>query len=262
MTDFVGNAVSSLSFTRRGVAALLGVCLLLVGAWAVPAAEAQTRNFTLTADQTDEAADDEPVDEWDSDVINLAVDQSGTLLMHTQGASLESTAGDEDVCSTTRSLSNSWLPNFSGWKSVPVHPGDYTVKIVPPSGATHVKHRIRFRLLTSCDSADDHGDSALCATELCSAVSKNGEIETLTAGEDADFFTFVVSSSTSVTIESTGSTDVAAELFDENGDRLAEDDDGGSGTNFKMVETLSAGRYYVRVYGFNGALGTYSVSYQ
>ena len=79
---------------------------------------------------------------------------------------------------------------------------------------------------------------------------------------DYDFFSFVVDSEGSITVESTGSTDVYAELFNERGKRLASDDDSGSGVNFKITETLKAGRYFVRVEGTSGATGSYNISAQ
>src|SRR3712207_7803122 len=57
----------------------------------------------------------------------------------------------------------------------------------------------------------------------------------------------------SVNVESTGSTDVEADLYDAGRSLVASDDDSGTGDNFKITQSLSAGRYYVRAKGANGS---------
>lgn len=226
--------------------------------------EAQARNFTLTPDTLLEAEDDEDIEQWDDETINLTADDPGVLFIEAAGADVEGLSGSEDKCGGTRDVGASWLPLTKGARSIHLRPGDYSLKILP-HGTTWVKQRTRLRLRTYCgSSSDDHGDNKLCSTEICfGSTATNGEIESVTGGEDEDFFSFVVTAnSTSVTVESTGSTDVEAELYDEDGKRLASDDDSGSGTNFKIIETLDVGRYFFRVRGVNSALGTYSVTVQ
>lgn len=239
---------------------LIGLLVLGSGA----SLEAQAHNLTLTLDSLLEAEDDEDPNTWDSDVVNLTVDDPGVLLIEAAGADVEGASGSEDKCGGSRSVGASWLPLTQGARSIHLRPGDYSLDILPHDPTTWIEHRIRFRLRDYCGSScDDHCDNKLCSSEICfSSTATSGEIEDV-QGDDEDFFSFVVTSdSTSVTIESTGSTDVEADLYDENGKRLASDDDSGSGTNFKIVETLDAGRYFFRVRGVNSALGTYSVTVQ
>lgn len=236
--------------------------LLIFGSGAT--VHAQAHNLTLTLDSLSEVEEEEDPNTWDSDVINLTVDDPGVLLIEGSGADVEGASGTEDKCGGTRDVGAGWLPLTKGSRSIHLRPGDYSLDILPHS-ATWVKHRIRFRLRAYCGpNADDHGDNKLCATEICfSSTATNGEIEDVTGREDEDFFSFVVTAnSTSVTLESTGSTDVEAELYDENGKRLASDDDSGTDTNFKIIQTLDVGRYFFRVRGVNSALGTYSVTVQ
>lgn len=243
--------------------ALTGVLGILVLVPSSPV-EAQARNFTLTPDTLVEAEDDEDIEQWDDETINLTTNDPGVLFIESTGADLEGRSGSEDKCGGTRDVGAGWLPLTKGARSIHLRPGDYSLEILP-HGSTWVKQRTRFRLRTYCgSSSDDHGDNKLCSTEICfSSTATDGEIDDLTSGEDEDFFSFVVTAnSTSVTIESTGSTDIEAELYDEDGKRLASDDDGGSGTNFKIVETLDVGRYFFRIRGVNSALGTYAVTVQ
>ena len=62
-----------------------------------------------------------------------------------------------------------------------------------------------------------------------------------------------------VSIHSTGTTDTFGGIYDRHGNRLAKNDDGAEGGNFRMVKTLNRGTYYLRVEGSHGAAGFYSV---
>lgn len=249
-----------MSYFRTLLFVLLGA--LLFGG--TSSLQAQAHNLTLTLDSLLEAEDDEDPTTWDSDVVNLTVDDPGVLLIEGAGADVQGASGSEDKCGGSRSVGAAWLPLTKGARSVFLRPGDYSLDIEPHNPSTWIKHRIRFRLRDYCGSScDDHCDNLLCSSEICfTSTATSGEIEDLTP-EDEDFFSFVVTSnSTSVTIESTGSTDVEAELYDEDGQLVAADDDSGSGSNFQIVETLDIGRYFFMVRGVNSALGTYSVTVQ
>ena len=82
------------------------------------------------------------------------------------------------------------------------------------------------------------------------------------AGE-MDMFTFTVASPALHTIETAGITDTLVTLFGPNSQSMliAEDDDSGPGTNSRIVTTLAAGNYFVRVrhYSANGT-GAYTIA--
>ena len=81
------------------------------------------------------------------------------------------------------------------------------------------------------------------------------------AGE-MDMFTFVVASAGLHTIETAGNTDTFITLFGPNSQStlIAEDDDSGPGTNSRIVTTLAAGNYFVRVRHYSAtATGAYSI---
>ncbi len=79
--------------------------------------------------------------------------------------------------------------------------------------------------------------------------------------DDVDFIQFTVFSAGVVTINSTGSTDTKADLLASNGTTLASNDDGGAGTNFRIVSsTLQPGVYYVRITGYDSNVsGSYGL---
>ena len=106
---------------------------------------------------------------------------------------------------------------------------------------------------------DDHGDTAACATPVEISRAVTGEIAN-DWGDDEDYFLFVLTALSTVEIETTGASDTAGGLYDRFGHRLAMDDDGGDGDNFRIVKTLSAGRYYVRIEGPHRAEGAYRLA--
>ena len=85
---------------------------------------------------------------------------------------------------------------------------------------------------------------------------------------DTDEWEFVLTESGVVTLETSGSTDTLGELYDDSYtgvmippiSPLAEDDDSGSNTNFRIQEALPAGFYIIRVAGYDGRTGDYTLS--
>lgn len=81
------------------------------------------------------------------------------------------------------------------------------------------------------------------------------------AGEE-DLFKFDVEDAGRYTIETDGSTDVYMSLFgpDSQTRKIAEDDDGGTGRNSKIVADLGPGEYFVQIRHWNQSSGTGSYS--
>ena len=80
------------------------------------------------------------------------------------------------------------------------------------------------------------------------------------AGEE-DVYRITVTGSGTLTVHSTGSTDVYGCLLSSSGSELASNDDGGQGYNFQISHSVSAGTYYVRVrhYSTTG-VGDYEIA--
>lgn len=200
------------------------------------------------------------VDEWDDDVINITTTSPGVILIEAEGTDVAGSDADESLCASGSRDLGTWFANSQGRHSHPVLPGTYQITL-DPHGAVTASYRLRVRMFDTCGGAsgDDHGDGAGCATRLClGATAENGAIGAYSE-PDEDFFTFYLASAQTVTVESTGLTDVQADLYDEDGGILASDDDSGTGANFLLVESLPVGRYFVRVQGAGSATGSYTI---
>ncbi len=106
-----------------------------------------------------------------------------------------------------------------------------------------------------CPGGDDHGDSRLCATPIGHRAV--GELAN-GWGDDADVFRFRLCGWQTVEIATAGGADTFGELYDRAGQRLAGDDDGSEGGNFRLVRSLGPGTYFVRVEGMGGS-GAYTL---
>ena len=104
---------------------------------------------------------------------------------------------------------------------------------------------------------DTHGGTRAAATSVALNSDTSGVIY---AGSDEDYFSFTLSARTGpLTIQTTGSTDTTGWLYDSSGTQLATNDDGGTGNNFQIVQTLDAGTYYVRVGSYSTRIGPYTL---
>lgn len=105
------------------------------------------------------------------------------------------------------------------------------------------------------ESNDDHGNSLTTATSVPLNSITPGNLE---EASDHDWFRVTLDIHTELTVETTGATDTAAILRDDNGASIASDSGSGEGANFLIVEDLAPGTYYVDVHGEGGTTGPYS----
>ena len=100
------------------------------------------------------------------------------------------------------------------------------------------------------ETADDHGNDIDSATSISVPSNTDGELE---EGGDRDYFRVEVAQATTLTVETTGSTDTFGTLFDADEESLETNDDGGSGTNFLIEWAVEPGTHYVEVRGYNNS---------
>ena len=104
--------------------------------------------------------------------------------------------------------------------------------------------------------SDDHGNDRASATRVGVPSDTSGA---LTPG-DRDYFRIDISGSGTLEVYTRGSIDTVGRLEDADGSELAENDDSGSGLNFRMEHDVSGGTYYVRVRGVAGStVGDYTL---
>ena len=97
--------------------------------------------------------------------------------------------------------------------------------------------------------SDDHGNDRASATRVGVPSDTSGA---LTPG-DSDYFRIDISGSGTLEVYTRGSIDTVGLLEDADGSGLAENDDSGSGLNFRIERDVSRGTYYVRVRGVSGS---------
>ena len=92
----------------------------------------------------------------------------------------------------------------------------------------------------------DHGDTRDTAAPVSSNDNTQGALE---GQGDVDYFSLVISSPETLTIETTGDTDTFGELESDDGLTIASADGGGDGGNFRIRQQVQTGTYYIRVSG-------------
>jgi hypothetical protein len=104
-------------------------------------------------------------------------------------------------------------------------------------------------------SGDDYGDQLATATLIAAPGSKGG----ILTKDDYDMFKFVVKTTTTLTIKTTGSTDTYGVLYNSKGDYITEADDT-TDANFSIRRRFAPGTYYIEVSGYDETVeGPYSL---
>ena len=103
-------------------------------------------------------------------------------------------------------------------------------------------------------------DSPMAATVITLGPSPNHSIF---PASDEDWFTFTLTSSAAIILETSGPTgDTVMALYESDGTTLiTSNDDGGTGTFSKITRSLGPGTYYVRVTSFSTEIDDYSLTY-
>ncbi|MEM9598526.1 MAG: hypothetical protein AAGD06_29950 [Acidobacteriota bacterium] len=134
--------------------------------------------------------------------------------------------------------------------------------ITDPCGGSGAKAEARLRsvLPRICRHGrlGDAPDLARCADTVALGSGFRSTLDGF--GGDLDHYRFEVRRLTTVELVSRGDLDTAAVLLDGLGHRLAADDDSGEAGNFRIVRTLPAGSYVLRVEGSMGAKGVYGLT--
>ena len=103
----------------------------------------------------------------------------------------------------------------------------------------------------------DDGNTRATSTVISFGVRSEASLDT---NDDVDVFRIELQGQAEIAVQSGGNTDTVAALSDSEGRLIATNDDSsGTNLNFRIVETLDGGVYYLTVTGSNGSIGPYRV---
>jgi hypothetical protein len=85
------------------------------------------------------------------------------------------------------------------------------------------------------------------------------ELQAFLVVGDVDWYLFTIPTGGIFSCETQGRLDTLIHLFDSKGREFAADDDSGNGGNAKLSCPLSPGNYYIRVRGYDGDVGQYTL---
>ncbi|MDE0692114.1 MAG: pre-peptidase C-terminal domain-containing protein [Gammaproteobacteria bacterium] len=103
----------------------------------------------------------------------------------------------------------------------------------------------------------DDGNTRATSTVIAFGIRTEASLE---HRDDVDVFRIELQGRAEIAVQSGGTTDIMAVLSDSEGETIAANDDASATSlNFRIVETLDGGVYYLTVSGSGGATGPYRV---
>ena len=193
----------------------------------------------------------------DVDYFRVEVARAGRLTVET--------TGDTDTVGYFGGADGRWLGqnddqgsdvNFRIVRQV--NAGTYYVAVAGGDARTRTG-AYTFHVTFAADGPNaDHGNTR----ERAARVGPNTRTEAaLERAGDVDYFRVEAERAGRLTVETTGMTDTFGYLGGANGGWLAQNDDGGTETNFRIVRNVTPGTYYVAVVGYNRtATGPYTLA--
>jgi hypothetical protein len=197
------------------------------------------------------------IEEWDGDVMSIVFEVPGIVRAAATDGVLSAEIHVGESCELTTGLAEGeldWEDDDNQVAAV-VYPGAHSLLLEP---GDELGYTLDVKFFALCPGGGDQGDTLFCAAPLTSGVTAYGALASADDDDD-DYFTFVLSSVKTVVIESSGSVNTFGSLYDADGILIANSDDDGDGDNFRLVRSLTAGRYFVRVEGVSGAEGSYDL---
>lgn len=182
----------------------------------------------------------------DVDYFRVTVTQAGTLTVETSGTT--DTKGSLLRATGTTLAENDDAgagDNFRIVQQVAV--GTYYVAVRGYDADETGSYTLQTRF-TARPASDDHGNTLGRATRVGLNSTTTGSIE---YADDTDYFQVTVTQAGTLTVETSGTTDTYGYLRNAANRVLAEDNDGGVGRNFQIIQRVTAGTYYVEVEGFD-----------
>ena len=192
----------------------------------------------------------------DVDYFQLTVTRAGTLEVETSGTTdTFGYLGEATGRWLSQNDAGGWDDNFRIERQVTA--GTYYVAVVGGAGRTQTGAYTLATTLTVPPAPDDHGNTVERATGIGLNSTTAGSIEQV---DDVDYFRVVITQAGTLTVETSGTTDTYGSLWVPTDGTWVLNDDAGVGRNFRIVEQVTAGTYYVVVEGSHeNALGPYTL---
>ena len=191
----------------------------------------------------------------DHDYFRVTLSSPGTLTVSTTGTT--DTVGELQTATGTRLASNDDTVGLNFQLQQQLSAGTYYIQVRGYGNSTGAYTLVVRFTAGPPPSRDDHGNTRNGATTVGLSSLTAGRLE---RSGDLDYFRVTLSGSGEVTVSTTGTTDTVGELQTSSGTRITSNDDGGTGYNFRMQQTLSAGTYYIQVRGYGNSTGDYELS--
>jgi hypothetical protein len=194
--------------------------------------------------------------EWDGEVLKFHTSLSGVVTISATGSTSEGSLYTDGSSSPHPLVDSASVGTNQQALTAIVGAGDHCVQLAPDSGASgDIELTVSFVDACHLGTPDDHGNSFLCATPITVDGSPaSGEITSTESEDDVDMFVFTLTSSATVNIYSTGRYEAGGSLYDGSGALITSDNTDWSEPNFSITQSLSAGTYYIKVTGGDGAL--------
>lgn len=136
--------------------------------------------------------------------------------------------------------------------------GDNMVAVFNPG--SQFRNAGAYRLVVT-DGKDSGPNTEAATKAAAAALTVPGTTKgTIVRGADEQYFKITAQQAGTLSLSSTGGSDLKAKLEDSAGAVLATSDDDGTGYNFKLSGTIAPGTYYLRVSHCCGGIGAYEVS--
>ena len=179
----------------------------------------------------------------DVDYFRVTVTQAGTLTLETSGTT--DTHGSLLSATGTTLAENDDAGTDDNFRIVhQVTAGTYYVAVRGYDANETGAYTLQTGFTTA--RSDDHGDTLGRATRVGLNSTTAGSIEQ--AG-DVDYFQITVTQAGTLTVETSGTTDTYGSLWVPTDGIWVLNDDAGVGRNFRIVEQVTVGTYYVVVEG-------------
>jgi hypothetical protein len=242
-------------------AVVAGILMLIASASGAFATDCQSAldgssGFTALANGGSTATTNAVI-EWDGEVLKFHTSLSGVVTISATGSTSQGSLYTDGSSSTHPLVDSASVGTSQQALTAIVDAGDHCVQLAPdPGGSGDIELTVSFVDVCHLGTPDDHGNSFLCATPITvDGSAASGEIE---GEDDVDMFVFTLTSSATVNIYSTGRWEAGGTLYNGSGTLITSDNTDFSEPNFLITQSLSAGTYYVKVTGGDGA--TYGLS--